>query len=256
MKQIWNTTFDNYGVKTVTRTDKLKNAYVLNKQQLSVIAAAGLVPAPERPAPVTHSLTVLFDPSRLNVNFSYYHAERESSKRPRPAEPRLGREIITSWMAEGDSILLGNIGTQLFAAKISRAMPKDPHWIEQEVIRNVSPTAILARANRASKGKPASREVRRIDFVRNPYVVAGALLRANGQCEMPGCKRSLFNKVDGSVYLEVHHVLPLGEGGEDVMENVAALCPHCHREQHFGIVKALRRKVLATHVHELQKKET
>ena len=32
--------------------------------------------------------------------------------------------------------------------------------------------------------------------------------------------------------LEVHHVIPLEEGGTDVLANVASLCRACHMEAH------------------------
>ncbi|AWV01316.1 hypothetical protein DM992_11800 [Burkholderia sp. JP2-270] len=41
-------------------------------------------------------------------------------------------------------------------------------------------------------------------------------------------------KSTGRPYLEVHHVLPLAQGGHDTVANAIALCPNCHREQHYG----------------------
>ncbi|MBC8673865.1 HNH endonuclease [Aeromonas hydrophila] len=44
-----------------------------------------------------------------------------------------------------------------------------------------------------------------------------------------------FNRVsDGTPYLEVHHIQPLANGGEDTIQNTMALCPNCHRKRHFG----------------------
>lgn len=37
---------------------------------------------------------------------------------------------------------------------------------------------------------------------------------------------------DGRPYLEAHHVIPLAEGGPDIIENMVALCPNCHRKMH------------------------
>ncbi|MBT7455033.1 MAG: HNH endonuclease [Gemmatimonadetes bacterium] len=51
---------------------------------------------------------------------------------------------------------------------------------------------------------------------------------------MPDCGATPFRTDDGRPYLEVHHILPLSEGGEDGMLNVAALCPNCHRAQHHA----------------------
>lgn len=38
----------------------------------------------------------------------------------------------------------------------------------------------------------------------------------------------------GAIYLETHHVVPLSEGGTDLVTNVAALCPNDHKRAHFG----------------------
>ena len=38
----------------------------------------------------------------------------------------------------------------------------------------------------------------------------------------------------GALYLETHHVIPLGEGGADDDGNVVALCANDHRRAHFA----------------------
>jgi predicted HNH restriction endonuclease len=82
------------------------------------------------------------------------------------------------------------------------------------------------------------------DFRRSLAVVAGAIARAKGVCEMPDCSIPLFTKDDGRKFLEVHHVIPLAEDGEDTMKNAAALCPMCHREMHFGSARMTKRLIL------------
>jgi predicted HNH restriction endonuclease len=69
---------------------------------------------------------------------------------------------------------------------------------------------------------------------RNADVVAEALYLANGICQK--CKKDapFLTKNDRRPYLEVHHVIPLSQGGKDGIENVLALCPNCHREIHYG----------------------
>ena len=70
-------------------------------------------------------------------------------------------------------------------------------------------------------------------FVRDPEVVAYVLYLAEGCCEC--CKKPApFKKPDGSIYLEVHHLRRLADGGSDTPSNAAALCPNCHRELHYG----------------------
>jgi 5-methylcytosine-specific restriction endonuclease McrA len=56
---------------------------------------------------------------------------------------------------------------------------------------------------------------------------------------------------------QVHHLIPLAQGGEDVLENTVVLCPTHHRYLHIGkgrgdLTKALqaRRKTLARIIHQ------
>ena len=59
-----------------------------------------------------------------------------------------------------------------------------------------------------------------------------ALLRANGICEL--CLNPApFINIHNFAFLEVHHILSLLDEGPDLPENVAAICPNCHRECHF-----------------------
>ena len=69
-------------------------------------------------------------------------------------------------------------------------------------------------------------------FVRRPEIRRIALNRANGSCEY--CSMQGFVMMDGSIFLETHHIIPLSEGGTDTPENVASLCPNHHREAHLG----------------------
>ena len=70
-------------------------------------------------------------------------------------------------------------------------------------------------------------------YERDPSVKAWVLQEAAGTCEL--CLQSApFMLENGEPYLEVHHVLPLAEGGADTVENAAALCPNCHRRVHLG----------------------
>lgn len=88
----------------------------------------------------------------------------------------------------------------------------------------------LAQAPPKPRVRTATVEV----FVRNPDVVAEVLIRARGFCEI--CERvGPFKRAsNGSPYLEVHHRVRLADGGDDTVENAVALCPNCHRQQHFG----------------------
>lgn len=90
----------------------------------------------------------------------------------------------------------------------------------------------LARLASAPAHAPEVR-VLRVEFQRNPDVVASVLLAADGRCDLCG-DEAPFKRTDGSPYLEVHHVTPLSDRGEDTLRNAVALCPNCHREAHHG----------------------
>ncbi|WP_370200428.1 HNH endonuclease [Roseibium sp.] len=88
----------------------------------------------------------------------------------------------------------------------------------------------LQRAPRKPTKRLATVEV----FERNPDVIAEALEQANGVCGACGRKGPFKRRRDGSLFLEVHHIKPLSDGGDDALDNVIALCPNCHRNEHFG----------------------
>jgi HNH endonuclease len=90
--------------------------------------------------------------------------------------------------------------------------------------------ARLANARRL----PRPIEVTTTVFYRNADVVAEVLSRADGLCE--GCTKSapFVRRTNGLPYLEVHHRVHLADGGEDTVENAVALCPNCHRAEHYA----------------------
>jgi HNH endonuclease len=243
----WEGLFDNFGVKKVSETDKIKAAYVLSAEQLSALASAQIEPSEERPAP-PFEVTILFDPLVESVEASYYHSKR-SEEAGRGPEPRLGRQIISSWMQIDDHIIIGNIGTRLYAAKLAAASDVST-TAAAEIAKKIDPDAILARARKAT-GKPGKAIRERFEFIRDANVVAGAIVRSNGACEMPGCGTTLFLRNDGLPFLEVHHIVPLAENGDDTLANAAALCPMCHRELHFGALRFEKREALANRINSL-----
>lgn len=80
--------------------------------------------------------------------------------------------------------------------------------------------------------KPSKRIVESQAFERNEAVKEYALIRADGKCQLCEMDAPFRKKEDGSPFLEVHHIEYLAAGGDDSVENVAALCPNCHRKMH------------------------
>lgn len=110
---------------------------------------------------------------------------------------------------------------------------------------------LLARYHASLADRPArpraSLSTTRV-YERDQLVIAIARKRAGHRCEVPGCDHLQFLAADGLPYCEVHHVIPLAEGGEDSIENAACLCPSHHREVHHGN----QRSVLETQLKQLR----
>jgi hypothetical protein len=239
MNTNWASAFDSFGVKTVTYTDKSKGAYVATAEQKAALSAAGVEPGAGGENAVRLTIEVLGDPDWDELDTSYYGSMRHGAGRD--PEPRMGRDFI-HWAEIGDSIGIGNIGDQIYAWKAT-ANDQPLSDIASKIASTADEGDLLERARKA-KGKPPKQTQTVIDFKRNVAVVAGAIARADGACEMPGCSTKLFQKEDGNNFLEVHHIVPLGEGGDDTLVNAAALCPMCHRELHYGAKKLAKRSVL------------
>lgn len=110
---------------------------------------------------------------------------------------------------------------------------------EEDFEKKIKDARKLTREERLNKLKnlpdyPSSSEKKTITYNRNQYVVAEVLERANGKCEF--CmKDAPFDRIiDGTPFLEVHHIVALSEGGKDTIDNAIALCPNCHRGAHYG----------------------
>ena len=83
-----------------------------------------------------------------------------------------------------------------------------------------------------ASGAP-SKVVEVLRYLRSALVRQEAERRAKGACGDCGYPAPFLTPA-GRPFLEVHHILPLSRGGLDVIENVIALCPNCHRRRHHG----------------------
>ena len=66
---------------------------------------------------------------------------------------------------------------------------------------------------------------------RNQVLVAYVKERDGHRCKSCGFT---FTKRDGISYVEVAHIIGLGDGGEDKPENMVALCANCHKKLDKG----------------------
>lgn len=139
---------------------------------------------------------------------------------------------------------VARLGLRLGDAAVQSAAP-----VAQAIAVSGDMGVLLRKYEAAMSGgayseRPPVRASSTIAFERNPLVVTIALLRASRQCEIPGCDTITFEADDGKTYCEVHHILPLSEGGIDRIENAICLCPTHHREAHFGKNRKALREVM------------
>lgn len=83
-------------------------------------------------------------------------------------------------------------------------------------------------------------------YVRNKGWARQAKETFGTDCMVCECDNR-FNRPDGSPYIEVHHIIPLCEGGEDGIWNLSVLCAHHHRMAHFA--DETSKKHLRSHLH-------
>jgi 5-methylcytosine-specific restriction protein A len=104
-----------------------------------------------------------------------------------------------------------------------------------------------SNANQGVAGKYAKTIYRMRSQAVKDYVLA----RADGVCE---CCRlpAPFKRKDGSAYLEPHHIRRLSDGGPDHPRWVAAICPNCHRQIHFGADGELLNKQLEIYLKDIE----
>lgn len=93
--------------------------------------------------------------------------------------------------------------------------------------------AVAARMKQMA-AKPTKKRATATVFERDPWLVALRKARAGNQCEVPDCPYPPFLSKNGILYCEVHHIVPLSDGGSDTLENTICLCPAHHVEAHRG----------------------
>jgi hypothetical protein len=67
-----------------------------------------------------------------------------------------------------------------------------------------------------------------------------ARLTYGDYCLIPRCDNT-FLKPNGQRYIEVHHIDPLYEGGEEAIWNLSVVCAHHHRMAHFAVAEERKR---------------
>ncbi len=132
---------------------------------------------------------------------------RRPIEKPEPqamseAPENTDRETLVSWLAENE--------------RRASTLP------ESELFRRAAMSVAVARKMTLTGTA----------FIRDSYVAASAKKLADGVCDL--CKKEApFLSANNEPYLESHHIDWLSHGGADLIDNVVALCPNCHRKMHI-----------------------
>lgn len=117
--------------------------------------------------------------------------------------------------------------------------------------RSLSALRAAAYDAATSLSAATSSEAKRSYFERSQAVRRYVLARAEGICESCG-EPAPFIRADGTPYLEPHHIRRVSDGGPDHPRWVAAICPNCHREVHFGAAGNTKNEALGVRLGRLE----
>ena len=164
----------------------------------------------------------------------------------------LGQFACASWEIKRRPDKLGNT-RQIIVFHFVRPDEHELGGKEEKSLASISLEQLRQKALEATReaSEQSAKEARRSWYERSEAVRAYVLARAAGICE--ACRKPApFLRPDRSPYLEPHHSRRLSDGGPDDPRWVAAVCPNCHREVHYGAHgEALNRK-LQTYLTEIE----
>ncbi len=254
----WGDVFDRYSVKTVSRNDKAKSAYVPTQEQKDMLEATGLTPVDGGPGP-QFPLRVLGDPAQKQVHASYYRSSGHPQR-----ERRLGGKLISRWLEAGDKLLMGVRNGHLYMAKIHDASTHqaviDEVLLAAGLALEDEPMADVALDPEDAKVLAAPVNSEALEQLREKYQdaaprvkarlskdiergsVGAAVKRARGYhcqiCKALGLPSIGFHKRSGEPYVEAHHVMPVSAlvPGSLGPRNVISVCAGHHRQIHYGNV--------------------
>lgn len=97
-------------------------------------------------------------------------------------------------------------------------------------------------------------------YKRNPIVRKKVLQDALGFCQIDNEHETFISRTGELPYLEVHHLIPMMyqasyEINLDMVDNMIAICPNCHRKLHYSVkddeYEQLVKKLYTNHIEKL-----
>jgi len=239
------TTFNFYGLKTVSSTDKNKGAYVPNMNQKHIFEIMNINPFERRQ---DIEIKELFTNKTLTI--SYYGSRREGSNRT--PELRMGLHDLIDYFEIGDELLFATDMTNIFIYNLSKLDGENTQNDENEERLYAQIDIDTLKAKVQKMNTIATQTSRAVNvYVRNNALRTLVKRRSNYSCEMPSCDYMGFEQENGDKYIEVHHLIPLSQGGEDSLSNTVALCPICHRKLHYAHNKKKLQTILQEYIKSL-----
>lgn len=125
---------------------------------------------------------------------------------------------------------------------------ENPHRKERKVYNSKAGKSEAEIAESLFSDDFSKEEVKKTEkvvktFERNRKAVR-ELKKLYKSCQISG-DTYVFAKANGEPYLEVHHLIPLGEGGADEPSNLVVLSAHIHRMLHYSEVEGIDLSLIA-----------
>ena len=174
------------------------------------------------PEPIHHAREIILGKEAWVRGGPTFMAQRASQQ-------RIATAILSNVMKAADKRKIERLlkGSRLEADRLALDVEAD---FEAEVSKQIKKPLKKVKGN----PNPLQQEVRALQYVRDPKVVAYVLRHSKGKCFDCKERGPFISRATGLPYLEVHHIQTLKEGGADIVENAVALCPNCHRKRHHG----------------------
>ncbi|WP_435334760.1 HNH endonuclease [Haloarchaeobius sp. TZWWS8] len=166
----------------------------------------------------------------------------------------VGQYLCTDWFREELSDSTGTMrdAIRFELSPLSRLGKTDEVDIAPESHTQQRDTTTSDEPDEAIKLPRGSRTTERREFTSEDVIRNEALVRQvkrmhDHNCQICGEKR-LQGPEDG--YSEVHHLMPLGEDGPDIPENVVVVCPNHHVDFENGMISIDPRTKEITHFYD------
>jgi 5-methylcytosine-specific restriction protein A len=122
---------------------------------------------------------------------------------------------------------LSNPGYQVYRFRLRLADEEATVPVDRDVIRRDF------SADTADELPPERRAYVRSIIARNKTLAEAVKREANYRCERCGSITPWMTTA-GKPYVEVHHIIPLGDDGFDNLANMIAVCSDCHKQLHYS----------------------